>query len=167
MKIIKNKKFYFILFLYTVIFAQGDFSLEDINPTSEYYGQNIGTSYFSGQVTLHYFGHYNWGTCTARFGQLNDLYEDLLEDGYSNVSLVGIGKSQHLSSLSNWTNANDASVCADGSANSTWSDWGASQRELFVLDHLGNVVLEQNVGGGLPGDLEELIIQLINKENEH
>ena len=86
-----------------------------------------------------------------------------MEDGYSNLSLVGIGKSQHLSSLGNWTNANDASVCADGSANSTWSDWGASQRELFVLDHLGNVVLEQSVTGGLPGNLEELIIQLINE----
>ena len=87
----------------------------------------------------------------------------MLEDGYSNVTLVGIGKSQHLSSLGNWTNANDASVCADGSTNSTWNDWGASQRELFVLDHMGNVVLEQNVSNGLPGDLEQLIIQLINQ----
>tara|TARA_Y100000590_G_scaffold460038_1_gene618473 strand:- start:630 stop:791 length:162 start_codon:yes stop_codon:yes gene_type:complete len=48
-----------LAFCLTVLFGQYDYSLEDINPTSEYYGQNIGTSYFSGQVTLHYFGHYN------------------------------------------------------------------------------------------------------------
>ena len=48
-----------LVFCLTVLFGQYDYSLEDINPNSEYYGQNIGTSYFSGQVTLHYFGHYN------------------------------------------------------------------------------------------------------------
>jgi len=46
-------------FSLTLLFGQYDYSLEDINPSSEYYNQNIGTSYFSGQVTLHYFGHYN------------------------------------------------------------------------------------------------------------
>ena len=44
---------------FTVLFAQYDYSLEDINPSSEFYGQNIGTSYFPNEVTIHYFGHYN------------------------------------------------------------------------------------------------------------
>jgi len=91
------------------------------------------------------------------------LYEGLLNDGYNNVKLVGIGKAQHMSSLANWTSSNDASVCADASDNNTWSQWGAGQRELFVLDHLGNVVLEQNITSGLPSNLEELIIQLLNE----
>ena len=39
--------------------TQYDYSLEDINPSSDYYGEDIGTSYFPDQVTLHYFGHYN------------------------------------------------------------------------------------------------------------
>ena len=43
----------------SLIFGQYDYSLEDLNPSSEYYGQNVGTSYFSDQVTIHYFGHYN------------------------------------------------------------------------------------------------------------
>ena len=34
-----------------------NYSLEDINSSSEYYGNIIGPDYFSGQVTLHYFGH--------------------------------------------------------------------------------------------------------------
>ena len=86
-----------------------------------------------------------------------------MEDGYSNVSLVGIGKLQHISAVSNWTDGSNASVCVDGSENNVWNGWAASQRDLFVLDHIGNVVLEQNVTVGLPGDLEELIIQLINE----
>ena len=33
-----------------------DFTLEDINPVSEYYGFDIGPSFFSGQVSCYYFG---------------------------------------------------------------------------------------------------------------
>ena len=43
----------------SLIFGQYDYSLEDLNPTSDYFGNNVGTTYFSDQVTLHYFGHYN------------------------------------------------------------------------------------------------------------
>ncbi len=45
--------------LFSLSFGEYDYSLEDINPSSEYFGQNVGTSYFEDQVTLHYFGHYN------------------------------------------------------------------------------------------------------------
>jgi hypothetical protein len=41
------------------VLGQYDYSLEDINSSSDYYGEHVGTSYFEGQVTLHYFGHYN------------------------------------------------------------------------------------------------------------
>ena len=33
-----------------------NFALEDINPASEYYGIDIGPSFFSGQVSCYYFG---------------------------------------------------------------------------------------------------------------
>ena len=33
-----------------------DFALEDINPVSEYYTQDIGPSFFNGQVSAYYFG---------------------------------------------------------------------------------------------------------------
>ena len=54
---IKGIKFY-LLFL-ALSFGQYDYSLEDLNQSSEYYQDNVGTSIFSNQVTLHYFGHYN------------------------------------------------------------------------------------------------------------
>ena len=150
------------LFL-SLLFGEYDYSLEDINSSSEYYEEFVGTSYFPAQITLHYFGHYNWGTCTTRFGQLNDLYEGLLSQEYSEVKLIGVGKSQHMSSLGNWTNENDASVCADNSPYNIWSEWDASQRDLYILDHEGNVVFHENVTGGLPSNLSSIIIELISE----
>ena len=50
---------YILLFCSTFIFSQYDYSLEDINTSSDYYQNSIGTSYFSDQITIHYFGHYN------------------------------------------------------------------------------------------------------------
>jgi len=48
-----------LILLFTLSFGQYDYSLEDINGSSYYFGQNVGTSYFPDQITLHYFGHYN------------------------------------------------------------------------------------------------------------
>ena len=50
---------YIWIFSLTMLFGQYDYSLEDLNPSSNYYQEYIGTSYFPNQVTLHYFGHYN------------------------------------------------------------------------------------------------------------
>ena len=77
-----------------------------------------------------------------------------------------MGKSQHMNWLSNWTDSNDASVCADQSGfagYAAWNEWEASQRDLFVLDHTGDVVLYQNITSGLPNNLDELIIDLISE----
>ena len=46
-------------FSLSIIFGQYDYSLEDLNSSSEYFGDDVGTSYFPDNVTLHYFGHYN------------------------------------------------------------------------------------------------------------
>ena len=53
------KNFLITSVLVSLSFGQYDYSLEDINPSSDYVGQDVGTSYFADQVTLHYFGHYN------------------------------------------------------------------------------------------------------------
>jgi len=47
------------LVLFSISFSQYDYSLQDINDSSEFYEQNVGTTFFEDQVTLHYFGHYN------------------------------------------------------------------------------------------------------------
>ena len=68
-----------------------------------------------------------------------------------------------MSSLSNWTNGNDTPVCADTSPFSTWNSWDASQRDLFVLDYQGNLVFHENISGGVPSNLESLVLDLVEQ----
>ena len=51
------KKYILLLFL-SIAFNQS-YTLQDINSNSDYYGSYIGPEMFTGQVTLHYFGHQN------------------------------------------------------------------------------------------------------------
>ena len=91
------------------------------------------------------------------------MYEDLVSNGYDQVKLIGVGKSQHMSSLGNWTNGNDAPVCADQSPYPTWNEWGSAQRDLYILDHEGHVEFHENVTGGIPNNLESIIIDLVSQ----
>tara|TARA_B100000686_G_scaffold354664_1_gene466223 strand:- start:2118 stop:2825 length:708 start_codon:yes stop_codon:yes gene_type:complete len=82
------------------------------------------------------------------------------------VHLVGIGKSTHMSSLNNWINSNSSPVCADGDGSPTWVDWQANQRDLFILDHEGNVVFHENISGGLPSNLNSMVMDLVNQVSD-
>ena len=131
--------YYYVFFLLTLVHSSDyNYSLIDINLTSDTYGTIIGPSSFTGQVTLHYFGHQNWGTCSSRVGNLDALYNDLLNEGIDNVKIVAIGKSQYSSNNSNWTNGNSIPVLVDLSPNNIWTSWGASQRDLFFLNSDGD-----------------------------
>ena len=68
-----------------------------------------------------------------------------------------------MSALDNWVDGNDASVCADTQSYPVWSEWEASQRDLYILDHEGSVAFHENVTDGLPFNLESLVINLINQ----
>ena len=129
----------------SLVFGQYDYSLEDINSTSDTYGTNISPSSYTGQVTLHYFGHQDWSICSARVGDLDDLYQDLLNEGIDNVKIFAIGKSQYNNSNSNWTNGNSIPVMVDPSPYTAWSNWGAGQRDLFFLDADGNYHTDFNI----------------------
>jgi len=45
------------MFVGSVSFGQGDFSLEDLNPNSDTYGQLVGPSDYLGQICIVFFGH--------------------------------------------------------------------------------------------------------------
>ncbi|MAM98843.1 MAG: hypothetical protein CMF91_03030, partial [Candidatus Marinimicrobia bacterium] len=70
--------------------------------------------------------------------------------------MIGVGKDSHMSSLSNWTSSNNIPVTADEGSFPVWNAWGAGQRDLFVMNSDGQVVLQQNISGGLPSNLESL-----------
>ena len=79
---------------------------------------------------------------------------------------MGIGKDTHIGYVDNWTDNNDAAVCADGSPFNVWSDWNASQRDLFLLDMNGNLVFHENITSGVPDDLENTIIGLLTPNTD-
>ena len=79
------------------------------------------------------------------------------------MELIGIAKASQSSSLGNWTNNNNSPVCVDESPYDVWNSWNASQRDLFVLDLNGELVLHQNISGGLPDDLESMVIDLLGQ----
>ena len=52
------KKFIFMVLLLSALFGL-DYSLEDVNTTSETFGENVGPSYFHEQgkvISINYFG---------------------------------------------------------------------------------------------------------------
>jgi hypothetical protein len=89
------------------------------------------------------------------------LYNSFKEQGLP-VELIGIGTDTYISGLDNWTNNNNAPVVSDESPFPTWSNWGASQYDLFILDQSGNLVFEDNIPSGLPNNLQEFITDLLN-----
>ena len=133
--------------------------LEDINPSSNTYGQTIGPDYFQGQVTVHYFGHQNWGTCTARVGQLDALYGDLIIQDIDNVKIIAIGQGQYNADNSKWTTNNSIPIVIDPSPNTLWTSWGASQWDLFFLDSNGDYITDFNIN---PWDYDKIYNTILN-----
>ena len=50
---------YIVLFLFSSLIFSEDFQLQDINDSSDYFGEVVGPSSFSNTVSLVYFGHFN------------------------------------------------------------------------------------------------------------
>ena len=90
------------------------------------------------------------------------MYESLVADGYTQVKLFGVGKDSHMSALSNWTGGNDASVVADVSPYLSWSEWDASQRDLYLVDNNQNIVFHENISGGIPSNFSSQVMDLID-----
>ena len=81
-----------------------------------------------------------------------------------------MGKTTHMTYLSNWIEGSDAIVTADDVPYLNWSDWGASQRDLYLVDYNQNIVFHQNISNGIPSsvfsDLINLISEIPNEECE-
>ena len=78
-------------------------------------------------------------------GQLDALYQDLVDQGIYNVIIIAIGREQYNANNSNWTVGNTIPVLVDPSPYNTWSSWGASQRDLFFLDADGSYHTDFNI----------------------
>ena len=47
--------------------------------------------------------------------------------------------------------------------NLVWNSWNANQRDLFILDHSGNLIFQDNISSGVPNDLQGTLIELIEQ----
>ena len=162
--IVNKIKLISLLILVEILSSQNSYLLEDFNPNSGTYGQEVGSSYFAGKVILHYFGAFTWGTCTTRFGELNDINDDLKNNGYE-VELIGVSKSSWQAGLVNWVNQGDAPICIDESPFPVWNDWEASQRDLFITDVEGQIVYKENITSGIPSNISDIIFSYLAIEN--
>ena len=105
--------------------------------------------------------------CRARFGVLNDLYLELVEEGIHDVKFVGVNGYQYID------DSMDCMICAEGCTSSTcddgprvlpwaqdydsddiqytsgygdvWDDWEVSLRDLIILDKNGLFVERINL----------------------
>ena len=158
-------KYVIAFFMCSIVFSQDPYSLEDVNPNSITYGQNVGSSFFSEKVVLHYFGAFTWGTCTTRFGELNEINDDLKSNGYQ-VELIGVSKSSWQNGLVNWTNQGSAAICIDESPYLVWDDWEANHRDLYISDISGHVVYKESVASGIPSNIVDIISGYLNVQGE-
>ncbi len=86
------------ILIFTAFIFGLDYSLEDVNTTSQTYGQFVGPSYFQDDdfsddnkiVSINYFGWENWGGWRGLFAQLCELSNTNAWDTDKAV-LIGIG----------------------------------------------------------------------------
>ena len=72
-------KFSLILFF----FLNYDYSLQDYNPTSPSYQNNVWNPEYSNHITMHY----------DTFGQLSNFQDELKnDDGYENIVIIAVGQ---------------------------------------------------------------------------
>ena len=133
-------KYLIILFPF-LLFAQYDFGLEDLNYNSGTYQQIIGPSYFPNNVSVIYFGHEYWSTCQSRFGFLNNIHLNLISEGITDVTFIGVGKDQYNQFINEMINGRVIGWVEDSQSDGypVWSSWNAYQRAIYFLNRDGVV----------------------------
>tara|TARA_Y100001970_G_C14191323_1_gene835557 strand:- start:32 stop:454 length:423 start_codon:yes stop_codon:yes gene_type:complete len=118
--------------------------------------------------------------CRARFGVLNDLYQELLNEGVNDVKFMGINGfnyiddsyscmicddpdscsncdnfniipwAQDLDDGANCLNDNDGLCQAEDENGDVWDMWNISLRDLVILDREGKLVAKINLTNNNP-----------------
>ena len=87
------KKILLIFSFISYIFCNYQYSLEDYNPTSSTYGNNVWEPEYLDYITMHYFATQGWAGWTATFGQLSNFQDELRnDDGYENIVIIAVGQ---------------------------------------------------------------------------
>lgn len=140
------KKYILSLFITAFVFSL-DYSLEDVNTTSNTFGQFVGPSYFQADefsddnklVSINYFGWENWGGWRGIFAQLCELSNTNAWDTNKAVLIgngIAIGGDASLGGMINQNGVN-APWVQDPSL-SVWEaflgDPNAPRKQIVLLD---------------------------------
>ena len=137
-----NNTLLFLFILGNVLFSQYDYSKEDMNPTSDSYGEMVWQPTYADYITLHYFTTQGWQGWTSIFGQLSDFQEELHAEGYDKVVIIGVGHSAQQNFNSNFCANSNLPLIVDQSPNlPIYEAFGGEHRELVVIDTDGITVL--------------------------
>ena len=130
-----NRMFNIIMFSFlTILLADYEYSLEDFNSTSPTYGLDVWLPEYSGYITLHYFGSQGWGGWTNIFGQLSDFQDEIRNEGYENVVIIGVGQSSQSGWNNNWASNSDLPFVMDPSTLPVREAFDGSHKQVVVLD---------------------------------
>ena len=123
-----------------------EFSLSDVNTTSSTFQADVSPRDLNGNISVYYFGLATCSYCSAQFGHLDALQEDL-ETNYPDlgVEIVGInlaGRESGNTSITAgrdlpWLQDQDSD--ADGNSD-VWHDWGAQLRDVMIVDDQNQLV---------------------------
>jgi len=129
-----NKKILYFIILGNILFSQYEYSKEDLNSTSSSYGQMVWSPTYEGFITLHYFTTQGWAGWTSIFGQLSDFQEELHEEGYEKVVIIGVGQSAQQNFNSNFCTDSDLPLINDQSPNlPIHANYNGEHRALVVM----------------------------------
>ncbi len=107
----------------------------DLNSTSSTYSNQIGAHTWDGEIRLFFFSaNEQCELCINRFDQLNDLYLDYLSSDVD-VYVIGVGQNNEIP-VDQITDGNNLPWVKDDEA---WSEWGASNRDLYIMDKNGEI----------------------------
>ncbi|MAE64422.1 MAG: hypothetical protein CMJ18_09145 [Phycisphaeraceae bacterium] len=128
-----------------------DFSLEDLNPASATFGQNVGPAFYDGDVSGYYFTRAACGICQHRFDVLNDLSLELESEGITDVRIIGInGPAWAGDDLAGMLAGRVLPFVQDDAQQNVWANWNADWRDVFILDRAGQLANRINLTGFNP-----------------
>ena len=136
------------------------FSLQDLNTSSGTYNLFIGPDTWDGEIRLFYFSDdETWDICVSRFDSLNNLYM-YYQQTNTHIYVIGIGE-DNSTPVSEMTASNNRPWVKDNSEYNVWSNWGATNRDLFIMNPEGEIIEIIDLTSGFNQNLIEEIIDNI------
>ena len=155
-----------------------DFSLTDVNETSPTFEQEVSPRDHEGHVTAFYFGLATCSYCTAQFGHLDSLQDDLdVNHSDLGIQIVGVNLADRESHNDIITAGRDLPWLQDVDTNDdgdsdAWAAWQAQLRDVVLLDAANQKISTYNLTGNDLGEsdnynhLKELLVGAATAEGE-